>query len=112
MINLDKMSVEHERLFPLATLEGQVLKLEEEITELENAKDVPQKIKELADICIVCIGIYRWCPKTAKNIIAGFIYETGLNPDEEVNRKWQINLSRTWEYQNGKYHHVGKDGNE
>ena len=65
MIDLEKMAKEHEKLFPKATLESQVWKLEEEIEEFCNA-DLPEaSIREIADIWIVLGGLYRWCPKTA-----------------------------------------------
>ena len=117
MIDLEKMAKEHERLFPNASLESQVWKLEEEIEEFYNAKTEEERIKEKADIYIVCGGLCRWLPKTAHNI--RFYYEIIDLPlhieekvENEVNRKWQINLKRKWEWNGKTYKHVGKDGNE
>lgn len=109
MINLFKMSKEHEKLFPNATLESQIWKLEEEISEFENAEDEYEEIKESADIVIVCAGLYRWCPKVALSV-KDFYLDSPLI-EEEVNRKWQINLKRKWEWNGKTYHHV-EDGNE
>lgn len=115
MIDFEKMSKEHEKLFPLADLQGQVLKLEEEFKEYRRAWldcDDKQAKKEVADILIVCAGIYRWCPIVASEIEYLFAKVYDYDVEEEVNRKWQVNLNRTWEYKEGKYHHVGVDGNE
>lgn len=112
MIDLEKMAKEHEKLFPKASLESQIWKLEEEILEFEDAKTLSENIKELADIQIVCAGLYRWCPSLA--IIISKLYSLIDNDavEAEVNRKWQINLNRKWEWNGKTYKHVGKDGNE
>lgn len=113
MIDLEKLSKEHEALFPNATAESQFYKMEEEINEFDDAlrkNDTEQKIKERADIIIVCGGLYRWFPKTAE-----IIYDYIGCPDDvtsEVIRKWEVNKSRKWEWNGKTYKHVGKDGNE
>lgn len=115
MIDLEKMSKEHEELFPKADLASQVIKLEEEISEYKEATELYQEVKELADCFIVCIGIYRFTPVVAKQIIQGLIDSSDINleaVEREVERKWQINLKRTWEWNGETYHHVGTDGNE
>ena len=58
MIDLEKMAKEHEQLFPKASLESQVWKMEEELKEYEEAEDGLQQRKERADILIVCAGLY------------------------------------------------------
>lgn len=110
MIDLDKMAKEHEKLFPNATLESQVWKLEEEIQEFEDAYKW-EKINELADIVIVLGGLYRWCPRVVYHFYDGLAcmdYNWSL-VEEEVNRKWQINLKRKWEWNGKTYHHIGED---
>ena len=115
MIDLEKMAKEHEKLFPKATLESQVWKLEEEINEFCYA-DLPEaSIRELADIWIVLGGLYRWCPKTAVAMYGYYsdgeinaLYGTD-NIEAGVNRKWQINLKRKWEWNGKTYHHVGEE---
>ncbi len=110
MIDLEKMAKEHEKLFPNATLESQVWKLEEEIAEYQKANGFEDGLKEMADIVIVCGGLYRWCPLLAEAIYCGasedtlYYWEDEL--EEEVNRKWQINLKRKWEWNGKTYHHV------
>lgn len=118
MIDLQKMAKEHEKLFPNASLESQTWKLEEEFNECNIAEEKNKKIKEFADVLIVCAGLYRWCPILARTIAKDAYRKSGYNEieesvlDEEVNRKWQINLGRKWEWNGITYKHVGKDGNE
>ena len=118
MIDLEKMSKEHATLFPHATADSQFVKMEEEIGEFLSALTEEQCVKELADIWIVCAGLNRWHPKTAKSILAFYSdefvdKEYGIsNIENEVNRKWQVNLGRTWVWNGKTYKHVGKDGNE
>ena len=118
MIDLEKMAKEHEKLFPNASLESQAWKLEEEFNECNLAEEKKKKIKEFADILIVCGGLYRWCPILARTIAKDAYRKSGYNEieesvlDEEVNRKWNINLGRKWEWNGKTYKHVGKDGNE
>lgn len=113
MIDLEKMSKEHEKLFPKATLESQVWKLEEEVKEFEDAHKW-EKINELADIVIVLGGLYRWCPRVAYYFYEGLTcmdYNWSL-VEEEVNRKWQINLKRKWEWNGKTYHHIKEKYND
>lgn len=115
MIDLEKMAKEHEQLFPMASLESQVWKMEEEIKEYKEATELYQSIRELADCFIVCIGIYRFVPVFAKELMKGLVDDSDLNleaVEAEVNRKWQVNLNRKWEWNGKTYKHIGKDGNE
>ena len=112
MIDLEKMAKAHKKLFPNASLESQCWKMEEEILEYEEA-DFENKIKESADIVIVCGGLYRWCPRTAKAIASIALNNAFYQEIEaEVNRKWQINLNRKWEWNGKTYHHIEKKGEE
>lgn len=116
MIDLEKMAKEHEKLFPNASLESQIWKLEEEAKEFQLAETEQDKMKELADILIVCGGLYRWCPLVAKtqaySVYRTIDYDFNVyisDFESEVNRKWQINLKRKWEWNGKTYHHVGDD---
>ena len=109
MSTLPQKIEEHKKLFPLADLRGQLLKLEEELNEVETAKTLQNRIEEIADCIICCIGIYRFAPKTAQFIIKSILQENDEHIVEiykTVENKWQINLNRKWEYKNGKYHHI------
>lgn len=115
MIDLEKLSKEHEALFPNATAESQFYKMEEEINEYFDACTEEQTIKELSDIVIVAAGLYRWFPQTAKAIANDFTFGKMClweKIEAEVNRKWEVNKSRKWEWNGKTYKHVGKDGNE
>lgn len=112
MIDLKKLSKEHEKLFPNATAESQLWKLEEELNEYAEAKTEEDEIKELADIWIVCGGLYRWMPRTA-GVVYCFYSDDRIDEmydlykiEQEVKRKWQINLNRKWEWNGKTYHHV------
>ena len=70
MIDLEKMAKEHEKLFPNASLESQIWKLDEELKEFEDAHKW-EKINEIADIVIVIGGLYRWCPTVAYHFYDG-----------------------------------------
>lgn len=110
MIDLEKMSKEHEKLFPKATLESQCWKLEEEVNEIFNAISWEDKEKEVADVIIVCGGLYRWCPNLAKIILHSYLSAIDKdNIEYLVNRKRQINLKRKWEWNGKTYHHVGEE---
>ena len=106
---LDKVD-EHKKLFPLADLGGQVMKLDEELDEYLKSFDEEEKLKELADCVICCIGIYRWATLVSRSYLAMILkFKTEKQLKiiaKEVNDKWQINLNRTWEYKNGRYHHI------
>ena len=97
MSNLLQKIEEHKKLFPLANLSGQLIKLEEELNEVETAKTLQDKIEELADCIICCIGIYRFAPKTAQFIIKSIVSENNDNIVEiyeAVENKWKVNLNR------------------
>lgn len=99
MIDLEKMAEQHKQLFPNATAESQFYKMEEEIEEFNETIDGSnEELKEIADVIIVCAGLYRWFPKTAYQICREmyWLHEGKLSGKiiSEVNRKWQINLKK------------------
>lgn len=104
MIDLEKLAEQHKKLFPNATAESQLWKMEEELKELEEAKSFEDIMKETADVIIVCGGLYRWCPFIASIIRQMFYIDE--ETEAEINRKWQINLKRKWEWNGKTYHHV------
>ena len=117
MLDLKKMAEAHKKLFPNATAESQFYKMEEEIEELVKAKTEDERIKENADVYIVCAGLYRWFPKTALAIYFAY-YQSNMGVlnkgfeymvEAEVKRKWQVNLKRKWVWNGKTYHHVGDD---
>lgn len=111
-MDIEDIAESHKDLFPNATPESQLWKLEEEIAEYENAKSETELKKELADIMIVCGGLYRWFPKTARAVAKNYVFESGFYPSKEIERKWNVNLKRKWVWNGKTYKHEGKDGNE
>lgn len=109
MIDLEKMAKEHEKLFEHADLKSQDEKIYEEVVEV---------MKELADVVIVCGGIYRFHKSRALAMLGDVLEVCDLlsidtcDLETEVNRKWKINLNRKWEWNGKTYKHVGTDGNE
>ena len=110
MIDLEKMAKEHEKLFPNATLESQVWKLDEEMLEYKNAETSEVQLQERADIIIVCAGLIRWCKVLGITIFHNFYSGYYDKVESEVNRKWQINLKRKWEWNGKTYKHVKGTG--
>lgn len=115
MIDLKTLSKEHEQLFPNATAESQLFKMEEEVTEFFNAQGTDKSLKELADCIIVCVGLYRFCPNFARKTVDEIINANIADLeklDQEVARKWEVNKSRKWQWNGKTYKHIGVDGNE
>lgn len=110
MIDLEKLSKEHEKLFERCDLESQLEKLKEEKGEVQEA--YKQYCKELADVLIVCAGIYRFDPKRAieeKNLVYNICVFMDIDWEDlekEIKRKWRINLKRKWKWNGKTYHHV------
>lgn len=116
-VHLMTGAIKHEALFPKATLDSQIRKVEEELKEAMTADIKGERehyFRELADVLITCWGVYRFCPKTAY-AIATTLFASGMDSlFDEANRKWEVNEKRTWKFntKKGVYEHDGKDGNE
>lgn len=116
MIDIHKMANEHEELFPKADLKSQLIKLDEEVEEAEQAFD--KYLKELADVFIVCVGISRFDVDLADEQLKKLyeqvkIYNLDINKIYEyAERKWKINLERPWIWNGKTYKHSKKDGEE
>jgi NTP pyrophosphatase (non-canonical NTP hydrolase) len=110
MIDLEKMAKEHEALFSHCDLASQMEKLREEKCEVQEA--YRQYCKELADVLIVCAGIYRFDQKKAieeMNAVYNICVIIGIDwedIDKEVARKWEINKQRKWAWNGKTYHHI------
>lgn len=107
MTEVEKKAIEaFKKLFPKADMPGQLMKLEEELNEFKEA----ESIDELADVCIVCFGLMA-----LKSHIGAFIYSVIVDEltveelkklEQVIDTKVDINLSRKWEYKDGKYKHI------
>jgi hypothetical protein len=85
--------------------EGQLLKLQEELTEIQEATSEEEVIKELADLAIVMVSALSVCHATLQDRAKVFMYYSILSkiPDtlvtkvlDEIVSKADINDSRTW----------------
>lgn len=112
------MSKQHAKLFPLADLNGQLAKYDEEMGEVNMAKSKAKQTIELADCFICCAGMYRFdkqianCNLAVIQLMADALGIDWSDVQETAAKKWEVNMKRKWEYKDGKYHHVGIDGFE
>lgn len=118
---------QHSNIFKLATLETQIEKFEEEKQEYLKAiqmtynhtkkNDYDKKaLEELADCCIVAIGIMRFDKKqgnlclqeilTYNNVYSHTFFSMGFIK-EAIENKMKINKKRKWEVKKGYYKHKG-----
>ena len=107
---LDKEIIEwHSQTFPDATMEGQLIKLEEELNEFLNSETKEEELKEAADIYIVLCGLKRWDSRIGNFVMYyGFSYEDDLY--EAIVEKMNKNKARVWaKTAEGTYHHTNKE---
>lgn len=105
----NKIAKWHKKTFPNATLESQLLKLEEESKELVEARnsDSAKYFEELADVVIVATVLkIRFNSKLAERF---FEIDIAYNPKTPfgkiVDKKMDINAKRKWKFENGVYRH-------
>ena len=100
--------------FPDATPEGQLAKLDEEFGELDEAKTMEEREKELADIFIVLGGLLRWGSRIANYVLNSLLDAMPIEVLEKllkaIDAKMEVNKERTrkglWKKQpDGSYHH-------
>lgn len=100
--------------FPDATPEGQLAKLDEEFGELDEAKTMEEREKELADIFIVLGGLLRWESRLANYVLNNLLDKMPNEILEKllkaIDAKMEVNKERTrkglWKKQpDGSYHH-------
>lgn len=103
------------KVFPKATVLGQIKKFREEFKEFIVAKDAGKKraaMDELADMYIVACSLLRLSTSSglkAMNDFTWLICEHGVKFESlqaPINRKMDANVARKWVYKNGNYHHV------
>lgn len=85
--------------FPDATPEGQLAKLDEEFGELDEAKTMEEREKELADIFIVLGGLLRWKSRVgayiANNLLDKMPSEILEKLLKAIDAKMEVNKERT-----------------
>lgn len=105
MIWTDKDIVEwHKKTFPDTDLKSQLLKLEEELLEMEEAtKKTDQEaiMNEVADVYIVSVVLAkRYHSRIGISYLRYFCF-TNIQILEHVSKKMDENVKRTWEKKNG-----------
>lgn len=90
----------HAETFPGTNFSGQLLKLEEELEEFNQAETREESLKELADVFIVCAGLSRWNSHIAQIILIECILKNqfGFSGEEiiqAIKDKMEINHKRT-----------------
>lgn len=103
------------KVFPKATVLGQIKKFREEYNEFIAATKAGKKrasVEELADMYIVACGLLRLSTSSglkAMNDFTWLICEANVKFESlqaPINRKMDANVARKWVYKNGNYHHV------
>lgn len=107
---LEKEIIEwHTKTFPDATMEGQLIKLEEEMNEFLNSETKEEKLKEAADIYIVLCGLKRW-NSLIGNFVKDFWFLPTISLYNAVVEKMNKNKARIWaKTTEGTYHHTNKE---
>lgn len=108
--NVKTIAEWHKRTFPEATLESQLLKLDEELKEVvaaKRAREFEHFYNELADVYIVACSLKIRFNSTIGSYFLGLIEENPApNMQERIDKKMDENLKRKWEFKNGVYRHV------
>lgn len=106
----------HEKTFPDAKFQEQLIKLEEEMKEMAEAVTTWEKEKEFADVMIVCAGLKRWDCHIADYFIRQARSYCGGCALSLINKKiiekMEKNRNRVWERMpDGTFHHKEKGEN-
>ena len=110
---LAKVMIWHKKTFKDATVGGQLLKLEEEYKELEEAvenENDDEIFKEIADVLIVCAGLVRLGSIIGKVNIEATLDKMDIkelyNTLEALREKMKINRARKWDkLKDGRFKH-------
>ena len=105
----DKIVEWHKNTFPDATLESQLLKLDEELKEVVDAQRNGEKEKsydELADVYIVSLVLAKRFDSTTGKYFLGLLEEHPAPESlKRVEKKMEINAKRKWIKKDGVYRH-------
>ena len=110
---LAKVIIWHKKTFKDATVGGQLLKLEEEYKELEEAvenENDDETFKEIADVLIVCAGLVRLGSIIGKVNIEATLDKMDIkelyNTLEAIRAKMEVNRARKWDkLKDGRFKH-------
>lgn len=107
----------HKKIFPEATEESQVLKLDEELKELKKASidgDMNQVKNESIDVVIVSSVLKDRYSNAIGDVVFSSIMDkiSSVADFNEVvvalENKLEINKKRKWTFENGVYRHIGE----
>lgn len=108
----DRIVTWHNKTFPDATKESQLLKLEEEIKEVLEARrknDLALLYEELSDVYIVCVTLDKRYDSYIGKFFLFVLAELGIDVSMGVEEKMKINCLRNWvKNEKGTYRHVDK----
>lgn len=108
----DRIVKWHKETFPDATKESQLLKLEEEIREVLDArrkKDLSLLYEELSDVYIVCVTLDKRYDSYIGKFFLFVLDELGIDVSRGVEEKMKVNCSRNWvKNEKGTYRHADK----
>lgn len=106
----DEIKEWHEKTFPDATLSGQLIKLEEELKEYDEAETFADELNEAVDVYIVCCGLDRWDSEISKVVKSRLILLINEDFINALKAKHEKNLKRVWvKTQEGTFHHTNKE---
>ena len=91
----------HIKTFPKATLETQLLKVNNEMAEMMNATTPANYIEEWADVCIASVSLAeRFNSWLGKYLLLKYFYDLDDSQKniirQAIKRKMKINKKRTW----------------
>lgn len=120
MTNVEQLKSEivewHKKALPECTFEGELLKLDEELSELiadQRAGRIEQSHEELADVYIVSLVLAKRYKSNIGKYFVGLIEEhPAPHLLDNVSRKLEINKKRSWHMVNGVFRHKERSENE
>lgn len=108
----DRIVKWHKETFPDATKESQLLKLEEEIREVLEARrknDLALLYEELSDVYIVCVTLDKRYDSYIGKFFLLVFDELGIDVSRGAEEKMKVNCSRNWvKNEKGTYRHADK----
>lgn len=120
MFNFLQIEKEHEKMFPMATTRSQILKLNEEFHEYQQATSIDEAYQEYGDFLIVCISLRRF-PETqliAESLLEKYYFSYPIEEQKILMKYLQIAVfkikmgveNKEYYFKDGLYGRVRKGG--
>lgn len=120
MFNFLQIEKEHEKMFPMATPRSQILKLNEEFHEYQQATSIDEAYQEYGDFLIVCISLRRF-PETqliAESLLEKYYFSYPIEEQKILMKYLQIAVfkikmrveNKEYYFKDGLYDRVRKGG--